>query len=201
MTVMAVLDNPVIWELSRIGLNVAFGLYRKGMRVMHEWGVLKGHPSVLDIGCGIGQYSEITEGEYLGVDLNHRWIKYARRRHRRPNQVFRGIDVTALAEEQRGFDLVLMVDFLHHLSEKQCVTTLSHAQQLAQQHVVSFEPISYQPHRVGRWIVENDRGKYVRPFEKLLGLFEESRLTIVKAIEFRLGPINTTAILASPPIR
>lgn len=201
MTVWQLLDNPVLWEFSRIGLNLAFGLYRKRMKVMHEWGVLKGHPSVLDIGCGIGQYSSVTEGEYLGIDLNLAYIDYARRRHGHPNRLFRNVDVTTIAKESRRFALVVMVDFLHHISDQQCIATLTTASQLAQQHVVSFEPITYQPNPLGQWFVENDRGKYVRPLERLLGAFQESRLTILKAIELRLGPINTTAILCRPLAR
>jgi len=192
------LDHPVIWEVSRIWLDLAFGLYRKRMNLMRAWGILEGHPSVLDIGCGIGQYATITEGDYLGVDLNDRYITYARRRHRRPNQSFRPMDVTTLREEKRMFSLVLMVDVLHHLSDEQCVVILTTASQLAKPYVVSFEPITHQPHLLGRWIVENDRGSYVRSLEQLHRLLEESRLPIVRSIALRLGPINTRAILCRP---
>lgn len=192
------LDHPVLWEVSRIWLDLAFGLYRKRMKLMQAWGILEGHPSVLDIGCGIGQYATITEGDYLGVDLNERYITYARRRHRRPNQSFLRMDVNTLREEKRMFSLVLMVDFLHHLSDEQCVAILTTASQLAKSYVVSFEPITHQPYPLGRWIVENDRGGYVRSLEHLHRLFEEPRLPILRSIPLRLGPINTRAVLCRP---
>ena len=81
-----VLDNPVVWEVSRIGLNLSFGLYRKRMQRMRDWGVLQANPSVLDIGCGIGQYANVTEGDYLGVDFNQRYIDYAHSKRRRTNR-------------------------------------------------------------------------------------------------------------------
>jgi SAM-dependent methyltransferase len=198
MSLRRCLDNPVLWEVSRIGLDLAFGLYRKRMKLMQTWRILEGRPSVLDIGCGIGQYATITDGDYLGVDLNERYISYARRRHRRPNQSFQRMDVTTLREDKRMFHLVQMVDFLHHISDGQCVAILTVASQLAQRYVVSFEPITPQPNPLGRWIVEHDRGKYMRSLEQLHDLFKESHLPIVRSIALRLGPINTRAILCSP---
>jgi SAM-dependent methyltransferase len=198
MNLWRYLDNPVLWEVSRIGIDLAFGLYRKRMRLMQTWGILEGRPSVLDIGCGIGQYATITDGDYLGVDLNERYIDYARRRHRRPNQSFQCMDVTALCEDKRVFHLVQMVDFLHHISDEQCVAVLTAASQLAQRYVVSFEPITHQLNSLGRWIVKNDRGEYMRSLEQLYGLFEASHLPIVRSIPLRLGPISTRALLCRP---
>lgn len=192
------LNNPVIWELSRTALDLTFGLYRKRIKLMHDWRLLKNSPSVLDVGCGIGQYASITGGDYVGVDLNELYVNYARRRQRQPNKVFRVVDVTLLREEQLSFDLVLMVDFLHHILDAECIQILKTTSQLAKQYVVSFEPITYQPNPIGRWIVEHDRGNFVRPLDKLHALFEESKLLIVESVELYLGPINTRGILCRP---
>ena len=198
MSVWRLLDQPIIWESSRVGLNFAFGLYRKRFAVMRDWGLLADNPSMIDIGCGIGQYANVTQGRYLGIDMNEPYIVHARKRHRRPNQSFRCEDVTVLLDEKITFDLVLMVDFLHHLSEAQCHHLLTVAAGLAEQYVISFEPIIYQPHPLGRWIVENDRGCCVRSLENLHQLFPKSGLEICDSAALRLGPINTRAILAKP---
>jgi SAM-dependent methyltransferase len=192
------LDNPLIWESSRIGLDFVFGLYRKRINLMQQWGVLQDNPSVIDIGCGIGHYANLTTGPYLGIDMNGPYVRHARKRHRRPNQSFRCEDVTVLLAENRTFELVLMVDFLHHLTESQGLKLLSVAAKLAGRYVVSFEPVTDQPHPVGRWIVENDRGCCVRPLETLHQLFTQSALEICESRALRLGPINTRAILAKP---
>jgi SAM-dependent methyltransferase len=160
--------------------------------------VLGGQPSLLDIGCGIGQYSRITEGEYLGVDLNARYVEHARNRRRGENREFRCADVTTLHTEGLAFDVVLMVDVLHHLSDDQCVELLGAAGRLARRHVVSFEPITEQTHPVGRWIVDNDRGDHVRPLRGLHALFEASRLPMERSVALRLGPIDTRAVLCGP---
>jgi 2-polyprenyl-3-methyl-5-hydroxy-6-metoxy-1,4-benzoquinol methylase len=196
--VWSVLNRPVIWRSSRIGLDLTIGLYRKRIKAMRKWGLLQNDSSVIDIGCGIGQYARITGGEYLGVDLNEPYIAYAQTRKRRPNQSFRCTDVTILLDEQRQFDLVLMVDFLHHISDNDCIRLLNVTAQLAKTAVVSFEPISYQPNPVGKWIVGHDRGDHVRSLDRLHAIFDASQLHIAESIELRLGPINTRAILARP---
>jgi len=193
------LDNPLIWELSRVSLDLAFGLYRKRIQVMKSWNVLQDSPSVLDIGCGIGQYAKITNSKYLGVDLNKAYLNYACKRHQQPHHSFKYISVSDLVEtHKQSFDLVLMVDLLHHLSEEQCVLLLSTAKRLAKKHILSFEPVTFQPSPIGQWIVEHDRGSHVRSLERLHQLFKDAQLGITKSIELPLGPINTRAILCQP---
>ncbi len=192
------LANPIVWEVSRLGLDLAFGLYRKRVRLLRDWGLVQNAPSVLDIGCGIGQYARVSAGHFLGVDMSEPYIAYARRRHRRPNQTFRCVNATALLEERAAFDLVLMVDFLHHLTDEECLSVLATAARLAKQHVVSFEPVTFQPHPLGRWIVEHDRGHYVRPLDALTQFYPQAGLTIVKNEPLWLGPIHTRAILCRP---
>jgi len=33
---------------------------------------------VLDVCCGVGEFAEVVDGQYLGVDLNPRFIQQAR---------------------------------------------------------------------------------------------------------------------------
>jgi SAM-dependent methyltransferase len=192
-----ILDNPMIWETSRIALDLAFGLYRRRMELLRSWSVLEGQPSVLDIGCGIGQYADVTCGEYLGIDLEPRYIEYARRRRGRPGRTFRCADVASLVEEQRSFDLVLMVDLLHHLDEKTCAELLATVARLTRRDVVSFEPIPEQRNRAGQWIVDHDRGDFVRPLAELQALFAASPLDLTREQDIMLGPIRLRATLAS----
>jgi SAM-dependent methyltransferase len=193
-----VLDNPIVWESSRIGLDRAFGLYRRRMALLREWGVLDGDPSVLDIGCGIGQYADVTGGKYLGIDLERRYIEYAQRRRGGPDRTFRSADVTSLVDEQQTFDVVLMVDLLHHLDEPTCDGLLATAARLTGRHLVSYEPVPEQFNRAGQWIVDHDRGDFVRPLTHLNALFERSPFEVVREQDILLGPIRLRAILASP---
>jgi SAM-dependent methyltransferase len=198
---LRLLDVPFFWELSRFGLDSAIGLYRRRQAVISEWGLLDGSPSVVDFGCGIGQYSSVTEGRYLGVDLHERYIRYASERRAKPGRDFRCMDITHLIEAAEKFDIVLMVDFLHHIDDENCKKLLAVAASIAKKGVVSFEPVTEQDNPIGQWIVDNDRGDYVRPLIELERLFAESPLTIAENRPLKIGPICTRAILARPPAK
>jgi SAM-dependent methyltransferase len=165
---------------------------------LRRWGLLEGEPSVLDIGCGIGQYASLTPGRYVGVDLNCPYVEHARRRRGDAAHRFRCVDAAELVAEGERFDLVLMVDFLHHLDDRAAATVLRTAGQLATAHVVSLEPVTEQANRVGRWFIENDRGEHMRPHAELLALFERAGLTVEADEPLHLGPIATRAIRSAP---
>jgi SAM-dependent methyltransferase len=193
-----VLDRPLVWEASRAGLDLAFGLYRRRRELLRRWGLLEGAPRVLDVGCGIGQYASLTAGEYVGVDLNRRYIEHARRRRGGERREFRLADAAELAAEGERFDLVLMVDFLHHLPDDRAESVLGTARQLARGRVVVLEPVIEQHNRVGRWFIDNDRGEHMRAHASLLSLFERAGFAVEADEELRLGPIATRAIRSAP---
>ena len=189
------LSNPFVWELSRRGLDLAFGLYRRRIRLMREWNLLAGNPSVLDVGCGIGSYARITEGRYVGVDLDEAYIAYARKRHRRPNQSFECMDAGALEATNETFDLVLVIDLLHHLPDDRASRLLEVAGRLTTGRVLCLEPISDQPKALARWIRDRDRGEHMRSRVELQDVLERAPLTILRQQDLPIGPIATTATL------
>jgi SAM-dependent methyltransferase len=183
-----------------VALDIAFGLYRKRVSLLRQWGVLDSSPSILDVGCGVGQYASVTSGCYLGLDLNRQYVEYARRRDQHPRlHEFCSADVASLASESRRFDIVLMVDFLHHLDDLTCDRLLAVAARLSRRHVISLEPIREQPNRVGRWIIQHDRGRHMRSQAEYQMLFARSPLTVERCDELRLGPIDTRAVIAAIP--
>jgi SAM-dependent methyltransferase len=195
---VSVLDRPLVWEASRAGLDLAFGLYRRRRALLRRWGLLEGAPRVLDIGCGIGQYASVTAGEYVGVDLNRRYVEHARRRRGDERHEFRCVDAAELLAQGERFDLVLMVDFLHHLPDETAESVLATARQLTSGRVVVLEPVTEQHNRVGRWFIENDRGEHMRAHASLLSLFDRAGLAVEADEELRLGPIATRAIRSVP---
>jgi SAM-dependent methyltransferase len=187
-----------VWELLRLTLDASFGLYRRRIATLRRWRVLDDAPSVLDIGCGIGQYARITDGRYLGVDLTERYIEHAQHRFReRADREFRVVDATTLSGDDGDFEIVLMVDFLHHLDDASCQRLLAAAARLSSRYVISLEPVIEQYNWLGRWIIDHDRGDHMRRLQAYLDLFERSPLTVVRSEERRLGPINTRATLLS----
>jgi SAM-dependent methyltransferase len=196
MPVSQILDNSTVWTLSRVGLDASFGLYRHRLALLKRWGILGERPSVIDLGCGTGQYCRVTNGTYVGVDMNPRYIAHARRTNKRPNVSFRCVDVAQLLQEHNRYDIALMVDFIHHLPDELAVGLLRTMGSLSRGHVVNFEPILEQRNPIGRWIINNDRGDFIRSRDQLRQLYEDAGLCVIRDEDLQLGPILTSAVLA-----
>jgi ubiquinone/menaquinone biosynthesis C-methylase UbiE len=78
---------------------------------------------VLEVGCGIGvlssYLSEKYEWEVTGIDLDPEQIERAQNEHRESKYLkFIEADTTKLSFGSSEFDLVLSVDALHHISNR-----------------------------------------------------------------------------------
>ncbi|MGH6690860.1 MAG: class I SAM-dependent methyltransferase, partial [Gammaproteobacteria bacterium] len=121
----------------------------------------------LDLACGPGTNARyFTGSEYLGVDINERYVRYARRRYGRE---FVAADVVAARFPPGArYDFILVNSFLHHLSDDEVYIVLDRVRSLLADggHVHVLElvlPASAGPARfLARW----DRGKYARPVER-----------------------------------
>jgi 2-polyprenyl-3-methyl-5-hydroxy-6-metoxy-1,4-benzoquinol methylase len=192
-----ILGSPRVWHMTRIGLDAVFGLYRKRIALLREWGLFGKEVSLLDIGCGTGVYANVTRGAYLGIDNNASYIAYAQAQRRGANRAFRCMDAAEL-DAGAEFDVVLMADVLHHLDRKACCELLSRTASLALHRIVCFEPVTDQLSWLGHWFIRHDRGRHVRPRVELHRLFMDAGIALIESRELRLGPIATQAILASP---
>jgi 2-polyprenyl-3-methyl-5-hydroxy-6-metoxy-1,4-benzoquinol methylase len=188
------LANVYLWEGFRSFLDLTIGLYRKRIALLHSMG-MKENESVLDIGCGTGHYSVVTSGKYLGLDLEDQYIKFARRQH--PHKEFSCMNVSELKLDSKRFDVALLVDIIHHLSENEAKSLFLELSRAASR-IYFFEPIiPNKSNYVGRWLAANDRGQYIRSKEDLLKLLEQS-FYIKDVQNLKLGPIETICALGHP---
>lgn len=79
---------------------------------------------VLDAGCGSGYGSAYLAGHgaasVIGLDVNERAVRYARRRYRAGNLSFRQADLARLDLEPGSFDLVVASNVMEHLESPAC---------------------------------------------------------------------------------
>ena len=64
-------------------------------RIIHEIGIVDGD-SVLDVGCGYGDFSQFVCGDYLGIDLRSQAINIAKKKYKLRN--FETKDVFSVCE-------------------------------------------------------------------------------------------------------
>jgi SAM-dependent methyltransferase len=136
---------------------------------------LGGVRRVLDVGCGPGtNTSQFPTADYLGLDINERYIADARRRYQRE---FQAVDVTRYeVPESERYDFILVNSFLHHLPRPDVQRILTHLATLLSPdgHVHCLELVLPADRSVARALAHWDRGDYARPLQEWRELFEQS---------------------------
>jgi SAM-dependent methyltransferase len=147
---------------------------------------------VLDVACGPGTNTKhFADADYLGIDINERYIQDARRRHDRK---FVAADVrNYVAPPDDRFDFVLVNSFLHHLPTQDIQAILGHLRSLLTRdgHIHMLELVLPEKPSVARSLAHWDRGKFARPLQEWQNLFGELFEPIIFE-PYRLTVMGTT---------
>jgi cyclopropane fatty-acyl-phospholipid synthase-like methyltransferase len=77
------------------------------------------HDSLLDIGCGVGNLCGMTDVHYLGVDRSPEYVHRAQQRYGSRTKKFLAADALRLDGSLGSFDVVSVINMIHHLSDEQ----------------------------------------------------------------------------------
>lgn len=76
------------------------------------------HNTILEIGCGTGKLTELIGlKNYLGIDINKGYIDFAKNKYEKKGINFLLTDAKKINKIDKSFDLILMLNVLHHLSK------------------------------------------------------------------------------------
>lgn len=119
------------------------------------------YASVVDIGCGTGNWAAVAKGNYLGVDLSPSFVAACRARYAGdPSKTFLQADVAALDLPER-YDLAQLISVLHHLSDDEVRRLLAWvARSTRFFFVLDLYPMPWHP--VARVLYALDRGDHIR---------------------------------------
>ncbi len=165
-------DHPVLFIFVRSLLENDFkairGLIRRELR--NGGGV-----RTLDLGCGPGAFADMFAGDdYVGVDLNARYIDHARK-HCPGHFIVSDARTTGLPENR--FDQVLIFGLLHHLSDEQAGAVLAEARRVlcpgGRMLVVEDIPAISRLNVVGHLIHNIENGEHIRPPEEYRRLYAQ----------------------------
>ncbi len=146
--------------------------------------------SVLDLGCGTGDFSESCPKDvtYLGTDLNANFIRYAQSRYKRDkNKQFIYEDILK-NDKHQTYDAVLFISMMHHFSDTDLSIILKKIKKFTSKIVIIADIIPDPPHMLQRITAGMDRGRFVRPRqEKLEILRKYFHICETKTINSRLA--------------
>jgi SAM-dependent methyltransferase len=135
---------------------------------------------VLDVGCGPGTNTHhFAHADYLGLDVNPRYVAAAGRRTGRRFIVADATTYTVDAAER--FDFIFLNSFLHHIDTPSVQRILAHVATLLTDdgaiHILDLE----RPARPGiaATLARLDRGDFPRPLAEWRSLFEASYRPVV----------------------
>lgn len=157
------LASPIVYDFSQwlVGARYCHA------RFMAEMVCPAQGERVLDVGCGVGAcLRDVPDGvDYVGIDLSTRYIEMARAKYGERGK-FIDADVASIDASSLGtFDRAFSHGVLHHLSDE----VAAHVMNLVRRVVrpgglyVTLDPC-YLPDQsaMARYLIANDRGKYVR---------------------------------------
>lgn len=187
-----IVHYPALWHLSRYCLDFTCGLYRKRKAFLRTLGIFTNNPSVLDIGCGTGLFANVTEGDYIGIDSNYNIIECAKKKEYKGKKTFRCVDLQTLESEKAMFDVILIVDVLHHLDDDTCIDLLKASSRLTKKYLVNYDVVlGEKVNTIQRWFMRHDNGANFRYLDEFNKLFPKSGYKIIKSQDINLGYLST----------
>ena len=205
---LALLDQPAIFNLSQLVIS---GGQRATKRWVAAWLDPRPGERLLDVCCGTGEYCGVWAGEsgsraagaepaYLGIDLNARYIAYARKRYGDGGgREFRALDATRLSLPAGSFDKALFANSLHHFPDDLNRGILREIARMLRPggRLVLVDMVGNHPGRAQRFFLDRDRGRYLRPLDRQLALVAE-HFAIERSATFDTGFTPQTIVAATP---
>lgn len=167
-----VLSHPRVYALAQRG----FGALRSRRRLVNDYIRPRPGDRILDIGCGTGDILDfLPQVDYVGFDLSAEYVEAARARYGDRGRFHQSDVLEADLDGESPFDLVIATGVIHHLDDARADRLVALASRLTGEsgRLVTFDGTFVEgQHRVARWLIERDRGQYVRTPDAYVALAE-----------------------------
>jgi ubiquinone/menaquinone biosynthesis C-methylase UbiE len=155
-----ILKNPYISKLHRHLLD-GFKVRRLGKHVRRL-----SIGSLLDICCGLGEYSTLGIAGYVGLDNDHASIAFARKAYK--SYKFVHADAQCLPFGNEAFDGVLFAGSAHHFSDMEFEIVIKEIERVARKFIIIADIIrTSQQGRLSNLLYNLDRGRNIRTKEQM----------------------------------
>lgn len=128
--------------------------------------------SVIDIGCGLGETSQIFSCPYVGIDDSAARIAYATRKY--PHRQFMCRDAKQLSFTENMFDASLLISTSHHLADDTFCAVLKEMIKISRHYIIVSDAVYYPGQSaVSRYLYSMDRGGCFRTAEQMVAIFKQ----------------------------
>lgn len=182
-------DMPAVYNSVRAVL-----LFGKGKMFSHiqRAVALQEGETLLDVGSGPGELSQLFSGAYAGVDYSENYVLYARKKY--PKKHFFQGNVLDLSLEENSYDVVLLASFIHHFSDAEVEKILGNMKKVVRKRIVLLEPCPWKGNPLAWFLLKMDRGANIRSFKEQKK-FVEKYFTLEKAETFLSGAYKLSVIV------
>jgi len=172
-TVQRISDHPVLFIVLRSIFENDFKAIRAVIR--RRLRVRQGLRT-LDLGCGPGAFADLFAGDdYVGIDLNVRYIDHARKTRQ---GAFIVGDARHVELPDARFDQVLIFGLLHHLPDEDVRAVLAECRRVLVRGgrvlVIEDIPAISRLNLIGHLIHRVENGEHIRAVEEYQRLYSEA---------------------------
>lgn len=177
----------------------AVGSARSGRIYLAECVRPKSGDRILDIGCGTARVLDSLPGvHYVGVDPNPAYIAQARSRYGSHREFYCQPIDRFVVENPRSFDIVMANGVVHHLDDASAASLFSAARLALKPtgRLITYD-LCYVPGQspIARWLISNDRGRYVRNESQYMQLASSCFATVRPTIRHDLLRVPYTHLI------
>ncbi len=163
-------DNPVLFIFFRSLLESDFTAIRA---IIRRELVLGQRLSCLDLACGPGAFADLFEADdYVGLDLNARYIDHARKTRK---GTFIVGDARKVELPEARFDQILIFGLLHHLPDDDAHAVLAESKRMlkpgGRMLVIEDVPAQSRLNLIGHLLHSVENGHHIRPAEQYRQLY------------------------------
>jgi len=169
-TINKLLNNPAILIRLR---RVVENNFKKQKEVIKKYFFYNPEDSILDLGCGSGEFSVFFQKEnYVGIDIDATNIEFARKQFAKN---FIVADAKKLPFDNSTFSKILVSGVFHHMSTDDCLSVFSEMKRvLKPEGSVLVMEDTQSKYLLTSLIQKIDQGNFIRSHEDWSNLFERN---------------------------